>query len=189
MPLPIWPAPITPTLRKGGTASSASAPRAGCARGLVRSFGRSLTSTISVHLNAILRRSSSARQIPSALNLIELCRKLRQRLVKIGHQAIVGDLEDWRLFVLVDRHDHFRILHAREMLNSAGNSDRNVKIRGYDFAGLADLPIVRRVAGIDRGTRGADCGAELIRDWLDIFGEVFAVLHRPAAGDDDLGRG
>src|SRR6516225_4023685 len=187
MPLPICPAPITPILRNGGAVSFPSPARAGCARGLVRSLGRSLTSTISVHLNAILRRSQSVRQIPSALNLVELCRKLRQGLVKIGDQTVVSHLEDRRLFILVDGYDHFRVLHAGEMLNGAGNADRDIEVGRHDLTGLPNLPIVWSVAGIDGGARGADCSAELVRHRFDIFGEVFAVLHRAAAGNDDFG--
>ena len=45
--------------------------------------------------------------------------KLRQRLIEVGDQAVVGDLEDRRLLVLVDRHDHLGVLHAGEMLDRA----------------------------------------------------------------------
>ena len=41
-------------------------------------------------------------------NFSSSCGQFRQRLIKIGHQPIVGDLEDRRFLVLVDRHDHLR---------------------------------------------------------------------------------
>src|SRR5579872_1639743 len=117
MPLPIWPAPTTPILRiVGGIACS---PRICCA------LGRSLTSTISIHL---LRRSRPACQIPSALNLIELGGELRQRLVEIRHQSVIGDLEDGGFLIFIDRDDDLRILHAGEMLNGAGNADRDIEV-------------------------------------------------------------
>jgi hypothetical protein len=49
------------------------------------------------------------------------------------------------------------------MLNGAGYADGDVEIGRHDLAGLADLPVVRRVTGVDRRARGADRGAELVR--------------------------
>ena len=40
-------------------------------------------------------------------------------VIEIGHQTVVGDLEDRRLLVLVDGDDHLRILHTGQMLNGA----------------------------------------------------------------------
>src|SRR5579864_3981304 len=104
MPLPIWPAPTTPILR------TELAIVLVCS---LRAFGRSLTSTISIHL---LRRSRPSRQFRSALNLIELGCEFRQGRIEIGHQAVIGDLEDRGFIILVDRHDHLGILHAGKML-------------------------------------------------------------------------
>src|SRR5271170_4219483 len=85
---------------------------------------RSLTSTISIHL---LRRSNPARQFCSVLYLIELGCELRQGLVEIGYQSVIGDLEDRRFLVLVDGDNDLRILHAGEVLNGAGNTDRDIE--------------------------------------------------------------
>ena len=82
-----------------------------------------------------------------------------------------------------------RVLHAGEMLDGAGDADGDVEVGRHDLAGLADLVVVGHVAGIDRGARGADGGAELVGDRLDACCEVLADLHAAAAGDDDLGRG
>src|SRR5580692_12325810 len=181
MPLPIWPAPTMPILRM--VIASVRSLR-------LRSLGRSLTSTILAYLRypepyLVI----SGRGFRSALDFVELTGELRQRRIEIRHQSIIGDLKDRRFLILVDRDDDFRIFHAGEMLNGTRYADGDIKVRRHHFAGLANLPIVRRVAGIDRGARGADRGAELIRHRLYIFGEVVAALHRPAAGNDDLGRG
>src|SRR5579859_5580380 len=50
--------------------------------------------------------------------------EFRQGLEQIGHQAVIGDLEDRRLFVLVDGDDHLAVLHARQMLDGAGDAHR-----------------------------------------------------------------
>src|ERR1700690_3852911 len=101
-----------------------------------------------------------------APDLGELRGKFRQRRIKIRDQAVIGDLEDWRLLVLVDGDDDLRILHAGEMLDRAGDADRDVKLRCNNLAGLADLVVVGDEAGIDCGARRADRGPELVRDRL-----------------------
>src|ERR1700722_2840021 len=75
------------------------------------------------------------------------------------------------------------------MLDRPRYADGDIEFRRHHLAGLADLPVVRRIAGVDRGARGADAGAELVGERLDIFGEILAALHGAAAGDDDLGGG
>src|SRR6202047_3862067 len=114
------------------------------------------------------------RRVESSLlsELAERLGKLGNRLVEIRHQAVNGDLEDWRVLVLVDRDDHLGILHAGEMLDRAGDTARAIKRGPPPLAGLPALPVVRRVAGVDRGARGADPGAELVGQRLDIFGEI-----------------
>src|SRR4029077_7513580 len=96
-----------------------------------------------------------------SLAAIELGGELGEDLEQIADEAVIGDLEDRRLLVLVDRDDDLRILHAGEMLDGARDPDRDVELRCDDLAGLADLVVVRHKAGIDRGARGAYRRAEL----------------------------
>ena len=65
----------------------------------------------------------------------------------------------------------------------------DVEVGRDDLAGLADLPVVRRVAGVDGGAGGADGGAELVGDRQDDLQELLRRAERAAARDDDLGRG
>ena len=88
--------------------------------------------------------------LSGGLDFLQLLFQLRQYLEKIGDEPVIGDLEDRRIGVLVDRDDHLGVFHAREMLDGPGNSASDVEIRGDDLSGLADLPIVRRITGIDR---------------------------------------
>jgi hypothetical protein len=74
------------------------------------------------------------------------------------------------------------------MLDRARNPHRDVELGRHHLAGLADLPIVRRIAGIHRRARSADGGAQLVGHRLDVLGEVLPALHRPAAGNDDFCR-
>ena len=121
--------------------------------------------------------------------MLEFLLQLRQDGEEVADEAVIGDLEDRRLLVLVDGDDDLGILHAGKMLDGAGNADRDIEIGRHHLAGLADLPVVRGVAGIDRGARGAHGGAELVGDRLDVFGEVLRRAERAPARDDDPGRG
>ncbi len=75
------------------------------------------------------------------------------------------------------------------MLDRAGNADRDIDLRGDDLAGLADLVVVGRIAGIDRGAAGADGGAELVGERVEQRVELLRRAERAAARDDDLGAG
>src|SRR5262245_48779426 len=181
MPLPICPAPITPILRiENGTLSD-------------RAFGRSLTSIMVVRLYLCGSQWPSDRLAlfasRSTAKLAELDSELRQRLVEIGHEAVIGNLKDRCVRVLVDGHDNLGILHAGKMLDRARYADRDVELGRDDLAGLTHLPVVGGVAGIDGRARGAHCRAQLVRDRLDVFCEILPALHRPSPGDDDPGRG
>src|SRR5271156_5415910 len=163
MPLPICPAPITPTLRMAWPLPPPWSPRV---------IGRSFASTIFAYL---LRGRCGPR---STTVLFELLGQFRQGLIEVRHQPVVGDLKDRGFLILVDSNDYFRVLHTGE-----------IEIRRHNLAGLADLPVVGRIAGVYRGARRADCRAELVGNRLYIFGEIVAALHRPAAGNNDLRRG
>src|SRR5262245_25597104 len=102
MPLPICPAPTTPIfLMLNGMSVRLTCCRA-CVPCSKSPAGRSSTPFRS----AAPRAAAGRRCNISLLELAELLRQFGQRLVEIGHQAVIGDLEDGRLLVLVDRHDH-----------------------------------------------------------------------------------
>src|ERR1700678_4215927 len=165
MPLPIWPEPITPIF----LIITAILPSR-------RSGARCAAHPPNLAYTLIANRSPLLRNIRSSL-LSELADRLgqfRNRLIQIRHQAIIGDLEDRRVLILVDRDDDLGVLHAGEMLDRAGNTDRDIELRRHHLAGLSHLPVVRRISGIDRGARSTDAGAEFVGERLDIFGEILA---------------
>src|SRR4051812_33846474 len=179
MPLPIWPEPITPTLLIITVISS-------------RSNAQPLMSrpAPSSHKTPASICSSGRCFQPSSLSeLGQRFRQFRNSLIQVGDETVIGDLEYRRVLVLVDGDDHLGILHAGEMLDRAGYADGDIEFRRHHLAGLADLPVVRRIARVHGGARGADAGAKLVGERLDIFGKVLAALHGASAGDDDLGRG
>src|SRR5215470_4023347 len=177
IPLPICPEPITPTFLIIAILSSTETAR----------VSRRPFDPLRINTG----RSFCTRPVESSL-LSELADGLCQfgnHLIEIRDQTVICNLEDRRILVLVDRDDDFGVLHAGEMLNCAGDADRDIKFRSDHLAGLPDLPVVRRISRIHRGARGADAGTELVGKRLDIFGEILAALHRSSPGNDDLGRG
>src|SRR6266567_2487855 len=100
MPLPIWPEPITPTFliiaailssHRSDARSASAHPLYSTGRSpLIRLFGSSLLS------------------------------ELAQRFGQFGNRLIeIGDQENRRILILVDRDDNLGILHTGKMLNGA----------------------------------------------------------------------
>src|ERR1051326_201603 len=123
------------------------------------------------------------------LELLHFLRQLRHRLEEIGHQPVVGDLEDRRLGILVDGDDRLGVLHAGQMLDGSGNADRDVQRGRHHLAGLSDLQIVRHESGVDGGAARAHRRTERLAEWLENDGEVLAVLQSASARDHDRGLG
>src|SRR6266567_3537117 len=103
----------------------------------------------------------------SALAFVDLLGELRGHLEQVTDHTEVGDLEDRRFRVLVHRDDRLRRLHAGAVLDGAGDAEGDVELRRDRLAGLADLELVRVVAGVDRGAGGADGGTERVGEFLD----------------------
>src|SRR5207302_8360411 len=87
--------------------------------------------------------------------LIQRTFEFGERLKQIGHEAIIRNPEYRRVLILVDGHNHFGVLHACQMLNGAGNPDRDVEFRGDDFSRLTNLVVIWNETGIDGRARVA----------------------------------
>src|SRR5918999_5514685 len=69
--------------------------------------------------------------------------QLGQDLVQVADHAQIGELEDRRVRVLVDRDDVLGALHADLVLDRTRDARRQVELRRHRLAGLADLGGVR----------------------------------------------
>src|SRR5258706_16471771 len=105
---------------------------------------------------------SGATYSPTFLSLSDFRGQFRNDLEQISHQAVVGDLEDRRLGILVDRDDHLAVLHPGQVLDRARDADCDVELGCHDLARLAHLVVVGAVARVHRGARGADRGSQLV---------------------------
>ena len=113
--------------------------------------------------------------------------QLGNQLEEIADDTVIRHLEDRRFLVLVDRDDDLAVLHAGEMLDGTGDADGDVEVGGHDLAGLADLPVVGRVAGIDRRAGRPDGGTDTVGELLDDL-EVLGRADPTTTRDDDPGR-
>src|SRR6185437_3977567 len=93
-------------------------------------------------------------------------RQLRDDLVQVADDAEVGELEDGRVRVLVDRDDRAGALHADLVLDRARDATGDVELRRDAPARLTDLRGVRVPAGVDDGARRRDRAAERLGELL-----------------------
>ena len=87
-------------------------------------------------------------------------------LEQIARDAVVGNLKDGRSGVLVHRNDALGILHARLVLNGAGDAQCHIDLRMYRLASLTNLVVRRQPAGVNDRTRAADNAAQDLRQLL-----------------------
>src|SRR5699024_9282779 len=111
---------------------------------------------------------------------------LRGNVEEVTNDAEVRDLEDRCLVVLVDRNDGLGGLHTSLVLDSTGDTQRDVQVRGHGDTGLADLELARVVVCVNCSTRCTNGTAERVRQRLDDVGEALGATHATATGDDDL---
>ena len=106
--------------------------------------------------------------------------------VQVADDAEVGEVEDRRVRVLVDRDDRAGVLHAHLVLDRAGDAERDVELRRDRLARLADLGRVRVPARVDDGSRRGDRAAERRGELLGQL-EALGRAEAAPAGDDHVG--
>jgi hypothetical protein len=119
--------------------------------------------------------------------LAERIHQLRHHFKQIPDQPVIRHLEDRGIRILVDGDDDFRFLHPGQMLDGAGDADREVKLRRNDLAGLANLVVIRDKTGVDRSTGGTERRTELVGERFEQLLVVLATAQTATAGNDDLG--
>jgi hypothetical protein len=119
--------------------------------------------------------------------LAERIHQLRHHLKQIPDQPVIRHLEDRCIRILVDGDDDLGFLHPGQMLDGAGDADREVKLRRDDLAGLADLVVIRHETGVDRSTGGTERRTELVGERFEQLVVVLATAQTATTGNDDLG--
>src|SRR5688572_5506116 len=94
--------------------------------------------------------------LPTGAERLRGFRELGQDLEDVTHDAVVGDLEDGRVGVLVDAHDHLGRRHPGQVLDGPADAAGHVERGRNRLARLADLVLVIDPAGVDDGPRRAD---------------------------------
>ena len=71
--------------------------------------------------------------------LLDLSSKCRNYFIQIANYAVISNVEDVGILILVDSDDAVRAAHACYVLDSAGDTASDVKLRSNGLAGLAYL--------------------------------------------------
>ena len=79
--------------------------------------------------------------------LLDLSGQSGNYLIEVANYAVVCDIEDVSVSILVDGNDAVRAAHAGNVLDSAGDTASDVKLRSNGLAGLANLVSVCDPAG------------------------------------------
>ena len=110
--------------------------------------------------------------------------ELRDDDVEVADDAVVGDLEDRRVLVRVDRDDLGGVLHAGEVLDSTRDAAADHEGGTHRDAGLSDLALVLAVAEVDCRAASADRAAQHGRQVVEQL-EVLLRADAGAAAYDD----
>ena len=105
--------------------------------------------------------------------------KRGDHLKEVAHDAIVGDLEDGRVGILVDGDHALRAFHAHQMLNRSGDSNGQVELGRDSLARAAYLALQRQPAVVADGARGGQLRGAAVPDALTL---LLAEQGQAAAG-------
>src|SRR5438876_3660390 len=90
----------------------------------------------------------------SGFELADLLSEHGQDFEQIAHDSVISNVEDWRFRIFVDSDDRLRVLHADQMLNRSGNTDRDVQLGCDSLSRGSDLTIDRQPFSVADRTRG-----------------------------------
>ena len=141
--------------------------------------------TISTSTSSVSRFIVKPRDLSLRL-FLQLRNERRRELEQIALDAVVGDFEDRRLGVLVDRDDGARALHADQVLNGARDAERDIQLGRDGLARAANLALHRQPAVVADRPRRGELGAKRLGELLgdrDVLLRLDAAAHR----DDALG--
>src|SRR3974390_349915 len=112
----------------------------------------------------------------------------RHQWDRIGDDAEMGEIEDWRILVGVDGDDQIGAFYPHAVLDCAGDPRRDVELRPDGLPGLPDLAIGGNPALLDQWTRAAILGAEDAGELAHQL-EIFRRSEAEPARDHDVGIG
>ena len=107
-------------------------------------------------------------------------------LEQVAADAVVGDLEDRRGVVLVDRDDALGLAHTGLVLDGAGDTESDIDLRVDGLTGLTDLMVGSEPAGVDGNTGAANNAAEHIGELVSELDAALDVLGDTTADGDDI---
>ena len=97
-------------------------------------------------------------------------------------------MEDRCIRILVDGNNDLGVLHTGQVLDCPRDADRQVKLRGNDLAGLADLEIIGHKTRVHGRPACSQRRAELVGKGFEHAAIVVAAAQATAPRNDDLRR-
>src|SRR5205814_3162788 len=121
----------------------------------------------------------------SALEFLDFFGEHGNCFEQITDDSIVSDVKDGSFRILVDRDDRLRVLHADQVLNRAGDANRDVELWCDCLARRSDLTIDRQPFSVADWARRREIAAQGFGEFLSQSEIVFA-LNPSTDGDDDV---
>src|SRR6266446_3729919 len=90
--------------------------------------------------------SSCSRCTLNLFCLLQLFGERGHDFENVADYAVIGDFEDRRVLILVDRDYRARALHTNDVLNGAADSERQIQFWRDSLPGAADLALHREPA-------------------------------------------
>ena len=123
-------------------------------------------------------------------DLLEALEKQRNDLEQIAADAVIGNLKDGSVLVLVDSNDTFGILHTRKMLDCTGNAESDINTGTHGLTGLTNLMVGGYPTGVYHGAGSTYDAAHSSCQLLCQRNALFHIGADTAAdGNNDLGAG
>src|SRR6185436_17179792 len=109
--------------------------------------------------------------------------KGRYDLEQVAYDPVVGNVEDRRLWVFVDRDDCLRVFHTDDVLDRARYTDREVELGRDGLTGAPNLAVHRQPLVVADRPRRSDFRAERTGQLLHDL-DVFLALDSASDSDD-----
>ena len=118
--------------------------------------------------------------------LLDLSGQSGNYLIEVAYYAVICDIEDVSVSILVDGNDAVGAAHACNVLDSTGDAACDIEFGTNSLTGLSDLVSMCDPAAVNCCTGSAYYTAEQISEGLKCGVEALRASHSTIAGVDDI---
>src|SRR5574341_2259543 len=121
------PAGPPPTMTTSASISGRSMPSRGLRKTNIQNLRPRITRIFTDFILSVFIREIRGKSSGADFGFLDLFDERGDDVEQVGGHAVVGDLEDGGLGILIDGDDGARALHADDVLDGAGDAQRQVK--------------------------------------------------------------